>query len=172
MVAGDLLDWRDKRWLVRKIDQQTQTAFVFSQEGETDILGTDEDTLGGCRVVCNPATSWPCASLPQRGHGRLLSLLLASLSGDTPLIPLVDWVKIDDRQIGGAIFLNPDLGLRYRDRLIVVYEVGMGHLPQRLPLDIPRNFLPLPQKIRPENKPLAQEDGPPDLYSYLKDDDE
>lgn len=167
LVPGDLIQWLAKRWLVHKIDTSTLTAFVTSQDNQTSILGADEDQIGTCQVLCNPIVLWPCTTMPQKRRGRLVGICRATLRGEEPLAFLVDWVKMDDLQIGGSVFLNPELGLAFPDRLIAVYETG------RLPVDIPRGFVPLPRKLLPSHQQLSSPEAvTPNLFAHLRDEDE
>ncbi len=170
MESGDLLEWRGARWLVRRIDGQTRTAFLVSATGDDEVLGADEGPPT-CQVICNPAKTWPFVTLPSRktrliGVSRLGIQDHSSLRRDhreVPLTRLTDWVKADDLQQGGALFLNPALRLVYRDRLIALYE------DRRLPIEIPRDFRPVAQKI-PIRK--AQSERPKSLYDHVMDDDD
>ena len=159
MIVGDLLDWHDKRWLVRKIDPQTQTAYLESQDLETAYCFAEEKI----RVICNPVLEWPVVTIPHKLQGRLLKVERASFPQNVPLVRFVDWVKMDELQIGGSLFLSPALKLGYRDRLVAVYEKG------RLPIEIPRLYSPVAAKLP---APVAAPHGPPTLFDHLLDDDE
>jgi hypothetical protein len=162
--VGDLLLWQSKLWLVHKIDPTTATAFVESQDHERHIVGTESD----CPVTCNPTRDWPAIILPQR-HGRLARVLISVNSALSPLKWLFAWVKLDEFQIGGSLYLNPELGLRYGDRIVthIIFPDGRQTL---FSIDVPRNFKPFSQKkkvIAKLNKKTTAT-----LYDYLTEDNE
>jgi len=156
---GVLLEWEQKLWLVYKIDSETATAFVESQDHEREILGFDTD----CTVLCNPILDWPSVTLlPRIGH--VIQVRKADAKS-TLLVWLKDWVKIDNFQMGGALFLNPELRLGYGDRLVLDHDV-YGYKTQ-FPVDLPRDFLSFEQKRAKETE--QQETF--DLYSQLRKDE-
>jgi len=168
--TGDLLRWQSKVWLVRKIDPATQTAFVESQDHEQQILGTESD----CPIVCNPTLDWPAVTLPSR-KGTLDALLMPTPSGPVPLRWLLDWVKIDEFQMGGSLYLNPVFSLRYGDRLVLrLSRPGRTRLVE-FPIDIPRDFQPLNDKQKVikarEDAKAAKAATKPNLYDHLMGDE-
>lgn len=171
MEPGDLIRWRGQIWLVRKVERELATAIVESADRSTEVLPSNADTIGGCEAWCRPCRDWPSAPLPLRGSARLVGVRWAS----TDLARLVDWVKLDDFQTGGALYLHPELDLSYGDRLTVIY---LGPRKQMtLPVEIPRNFTPLPRKhaaaplLRSDTaaRPVAK--VMPTLFALLKDDE-
>lgn len=160
MDLGDLIQWQSKLWLVYKVDSDTATAFIESQNHEREILGLEVD----CPVICNPVHDWPSVTLlPRKGH------LVQVQKADSRIIPLAwlqDWVKLDDFQMGGALFLNPELRLEYGDRLIISQNI-YGYETQ-FPVAIPRNFRSFSQKQveRKETEP----EGNLNLFDYLRTD--
>jgi hypothetical protein len=160
LESGDIIQFRAQLWLVRKIDQDTQTAFIFSQQGaETGVLGTEDD----CTVICNPTKSWPFASIPAKFRGPLVSLARPSFrKGDTQLKHLIDWAIMGEHTNGGGVvFLNPTLRIAYPERLL-----GLS-MKASVSIEIPKNFLPVVQKTPP-----ITPKGPPTLYDHLMDDDD
>lgn len=172
MEPGDLIRWRDQVWLVRKLERELATAIVESADRRTEVLPSDADTTGGCEAWCRPSRDWPSTSLPFRGLARLVGVRRAT----TDLARLVHWVKLDDFQIGGALYLHPELHLSYGDRLTVIY-LGPRNKLTTLPVEIPRNFTPLPSKHAPAPLPrpeAATRPAPkvtPTLFALLKDDE-
>ena len=141
---GDLIRWRDQVWLVRKVDRELATA-VVEAERHMDVLASDADQMGVCEVWCKPAQQWPSVALPFRAaSSRLVSIRHA----ERTLVRFRDWVKLDDFQIGGALYVNPTLNLAFGDRLIAVFSDSHGHQ-MTVPVDIPRNFVPLADKRAP-----------------------
>jgi len=167
---GDLIRWSGRVWLVRKVESELVTAIVESADGGTAILPSDTDRTGGCEVWCQPSRDWPSAPLPFRSLARLVGVRRAT----TDLVRLHDWVKLDDFQIGGALYLNPTLDLSYGDRLTAVYS-GPRNKQTTLPVEIPRNFNPLPRKHSVVPQPAAgvatraAPKTPHTLFALLKD---
>jgi hypothetical protein len=166
---GDLIRWRGQVWLVRKVDVGLATA-VVEAERNMEVIASDADSTPECEVWCKPAQQWPSAALPFRARSsRLVSVQRAGAT----LNRFVDWVKLDDFQIGGALYLNPQLRLAYGDRLTVIFSDPAGSL-MTLPIDIPRNFLP--SRERRPSVPISQvvlEEPPtakqrPGLFARLK----
>lgn len=169
MEPGDLIWWGDHVWLVRKVERELATAIVESVDGVVETLPSDADTSGVCELWSKPAIEWPSAPLPFKGMARLVGVRRAT----TDLVRLVDWVKLDDYQIGGALYLHPRLDLAYGDRIIVIYS-GPRNKQTMLPVEIPRNFTPLPQKHQaaPVRTEIAARPKPkvtPTLFALLKD---
>jgi hypothetical protein len=161
---GDLIRWKDQIWLVRKVERELATAIVESASRVTEVLPSDADLTGMCEAWCRPAREWPSAALPFRAT-RLVGVRRAQ----TDLLRFQHWVKLDDFQIGGVLYLNPELNLSFGDRLTVVYR-GRGK-ETTLPVEIPRKFNPLPQKHASEPVfPKALEPEPAaTLFALLKD---
>lgn len=172
MKAGDLVEVEGKRWLVRNLDRSTRSAILLSPTGEAaavpDNLENSEPEK--CKVICNPATQWPFVMVQVKPtFGQLREIVLPKPSGDEQqLIPFEHWVKPDMLQVGGAVFLNPDLRLGLGDMLVAVYERGRTRVP------IPRNFGTAKQRQARSASTLPQV---PNLYERLNaggaiDDDE
>lgn len=128
MEVGDLIRWKSKLWLVKRIDTGTATAFLESETHDRDILGTDDP----CEFLCNPARDWPSVTLPLR-RGKVVGVG----RGVTPFMWLHDWVKMEEFQMGGKVFLNPKLRLSYGHRLTVTKDDQLS-----TSVDIPRDFHP------------------------------
>jgi len=148
--AGDLIQWRGQLWLVRKVDRELVTAVVESADRRTEVLPSDADQTGACEVWCSPPREWPSAALPFCSLTRLGHVWRAR----TELTRLQDWVKLDDFQIGGALYLNPELRLGYGDRLTVVY-LGSRDRRTARSVEIPRHFSPLPTRHPTAGAPTA-----------------
>jgi len=157
--TGDLILWESKLWLVYKVDPDTETAFIESQDNERGVLGIEVD----CQVTCNPPLDWPAITVPpKRGH------IVRIQRGATPLRWLLDWVKMSTFQMGGTLYLNPNLGLQFGDRLALTLRTNAFE--KSIPVEVPRDFVPVNEKRRVREMP------PPEritatLYDHLLDDD-
>lgn len=171
MEPGDLIRWRDQVWLVRKVERDLATAIVESADRATETLPSDADSSGACEIWCRPARDWPSALLPFKGQACLVGVRFMT----TDLARLLDWVKLDDFQIGGALYLHPRLDLSYGDRLIAIYS-GPRDRQTMLPVEIPRNFRPLPCKhaaapLGTETQARPKPKVTPALFALLKDEE-
>jgi len=164
MDVGDLLEGQGKFWLVRKVEPALRTAFVEDQA--THVQQLSFDTLEGFTRLCNPTLDWPTATLPQVRHGRLVTVIRADLADPQLLARFKDWVRMDEFQIGGALYLNPELRLGFRDRLLVTYQDGTC-----ASVDIPRDFHPLKEKAArlTPTAPVAPKPPPVSLLDRLLD---
>lgn len=168
MNIGDLIEWDGKAWVVRKIDTALATAFLESSTGDTAVVSTD---FKGAGSLGSPPQDWPAAQLPSKRLGRLVSV-------STPtrvLGKLTEWLKLDEFQIGGCLYLNPSLNLGYRDRLVAAYRNPTGKLVS-VPIEIPRNFVSATVKEEQARKaalPLPSPPREPTIYDrILEDSDE
>jgi hypothetical protein len=168
MEVGDLVRWKSLLWFVHKIDATTGTAILESEQHTTESLGAvdGEAEALGAEILCNPTRDWPFVTLTNR-PGRLVSVH----NGSQPLAWLVDWVKVDPFQMGGALFVNSTLGLGFRDRLTLTNNGGRS-----FPVNIPRGFLSSSQR-RPSRGPQQSTTAQPapkigNLYSHLLTDDD
>lgn len=171
MEPGDLIQWHGQVWLVRKVDRELVTAVVESTDRRTEVLPSDADTTGACGIWCSPAREWPSAPLPLCSFTRLGHVWRST----TELTRLLDWVKLDDFQIGGALYLHPDLQLGYGDRLTVTY-LGSRNRRTHRSVEIPRNFRSLADKTAAAAA-LVREPAPvlpkvtPTFFKLLKGDE-
>lgn len=155
MEVGDLIQWQDKIWLVRKIDEAVATSFLEDSEGNRAVLDQDGDNTGLCQVLCNPVRDWPSAPLPFTRRTRLIDVY----RGRGRLLKLQDWMKLDEFQIGGSLLLNPALALGFGDRLVAVYAFFGSDRITSYPITIPRNFASLNTKTQAQH--LQQVSAPP-----------
>jgi hypothetical protein len=160
MDVGDLLERQGLFWVVRKVEPPLRTALVEDQDAQVQHLSFE--ALDLYKRLCNPTRDWPSVTLPQGRHGRLTAISIAFWGGNRQLIRFKDWVRIDEFQIGGALYLNPGLGLGFRDRLLVTYADGACSS-----VDVPRS------KAATVPAPVPQEPLPPpvSLLNRLLDDE-
>ncbi len=144
---GDLVDLHGKRWLVRKLERLTRSVILMDVTGGIDTIenNLDETSPTTCTVVASPMHDWPYVAVPgSRRLGKIQEIRRPSLQlqrGYTVLVPFEDWLVADALQIGGAIFFNPALNLRYGDVLVGVYQKGTTRIA------IPKQFMPLTQRV-------------------------
>lgn len=145
MRFGDIVEWQGQRWLVRGLDRDMRTAALTNHIGAQSVPDDlDRVQPEACQVICNPPKEWPVVSMtPRLKYGRLLSIdrLGPGLVMTTVLAHLYEWMVPDPGQIGGGVFFNPSLGLRFGDQLLATYERGKSRI------EIPRTFLSPVQKI-------------------------
>jgi len=158
MDIGDLfqIPGDARRWLIRKIDQDTNTAFTVSDTAEeSTFYPEDEHTF-----LCNVTLDWPSVTLPPR-RDRLVQVCWAT----TPLTPVEHWVKLDEFQMGGSLYLSPELNLRFGARLTIVGNK------RSYSADIPRDFRPARQQMKEQARVKAEAKRTNSLYDHLLDDD-
>lgn len=129
MRVGDLVEWQNQRWLVRSTDREMRMArMVDVRDTVVDI--PDDLPVSECHVLDHPSETWPFITLAARPKmGRLDHLERPSLRGDPGILQaFYDWVVSDSLQVGGAVFLNPAIGLRIGDVLVAVYEKGRARV--------------------------------------------
>jgi hypothetical protein len=141
---GDLIEWAGKRWVIIRMERPTRSAIVADNESNHDAIPDNLDKIepGECRVIAN-IEDWPYCSVAARPRfRRLISVVRPDAQGDgsVALVSFKDWLVSDPGQAGGAIFFNPNLGLRHGDRLVANYQAGTARL------QIPREFLSTSQK--------------------------
>lgn len=163
---GDLIRWREQVWLVRKVDSALSAAVVEAADRSTEILSSEAVHSESAAVWCRPAQEWPAVGLPFRpGVSRLMEL--QSCASGSLLVRLRDWVKLDDFQLGGALYLNPELNLGFGDRLAGMFVDPMGRRVV-LPINIPKNFQVFVNKVPVSVEPTVQEPVVPALFARLK----
>jgi len=150
MNIGDVILYASKWWLVYKTNPALASASIQSIDKEVDVIGFDTPH----QVICNPIRQWPYITLPLR-KGVIIDI---SILGES-LKRLIDWAKIDDFQVGGSIYLNPLLKLRYKDRLVVTLKKSDGYI-ETISIDTPRSF-----KVFGKKKPQT-------FFDYLTRDDD
>lgn len=119
-------------------------------------------------LVAHPPREWPALQLPLK-RGRLVEI---SHHGKT-LRRFADWLKLDDLQVGGALYLHPDLRLGFGDRLTAAYLHQNGRM-ERVSLAVPRNFRSMSVKLQELTRQPLIEPAPKreaSFLDFLKDDE-
>lgn len=161
MKLGDLVEFEEQRWVVRRID--TAHATLLDAKGQTRDVAHDSDLTGGCKVLANPATEWPCLTVRDNPKGMfLVGLARPQGRGHTALQQYVDWVPSDPARAGGTLFINPALGVQPAEVLLVQWKKGAT-----TPLKVPVHFGTVGQRVaRAERKKPAEVT----VYDRLLDD--
>lgn len=161
MKLGDLVEFEDEPWIVRRISAAQAT--LLDAKGQTRDVAADLDLTGGCKVWANPATEWPCLTVKDNPKGMFLTgLTRPNTRGPTVLQPYVDWVPSDPARAGGVIFLNPALEIRPAEVLLVQWKKGAV-----TPVKVPVHFGTVGQRVaRAERKKPAEVT----VYDRLLDD--
>lgn len=168
MQIGDLIQWRESEtepyrlWLVSKIDANLNTALLVSERHRRRVLGLEAEVL----VVCRPVSDWHQVTLPLK-RGRISRLMF----GPTELLWLHEWVKMDEFQMGGVVYINPTVGLRYGQKLTVFRDRGAS-----IVVPVPRLLSTGKQKeaARVAAEEAEREPPPPaeGIYGILRQDDD
>jgi len=163
---GDLLNWRDARWLAVAIDRTRRLMSLRNVEGT--IVGVplnlERSRSRECKVIANPSQYWPCIIR------KPIAASAGKLEGITrnaapyALHPLYDWVLDDmDRRGGGTIFFNPTLNLVTGETLVATFKSGRSTR-----IVIPANFATTAERIAK----LAEANREPrTVYDRLLSDD-
>ena len=167
MKLGDLVEFEGQRWVVRRVD--TVQATLLDAKGQTRDVAHDLDLTGGCKVLANPATEWPCLTVRDNPKGMFLVGLARPKwvsstrpSGHTALQQYVDWVPSDPARAGGTLFINPELHVQPAEVLLVQWKKGAT-----TPLKVPVHFGTVSQRVaRAERKKPAEVT----VYDRLLDD--
>lgn len=125
MERGDIVT-RDGVWyVVARITDQGD-ALLLDLEDRVTTTREENTTYN---VEANPYKDWPLIVLPDR-FGRLGGLKGVSrptniLTADPiPLKPFEEWLLGEPLRSGGALYLNPQLGFRHLDRVVLTYQKG------------------------------------------------
>lgn len=128
MKAGDLIEMTDGCWRVLRMVRETRLAVLMNSEGKKKEIPDDLDETdpNECRFIANPAVSWLALAAPIRKNaGPVVQLLVPRLYGDPRVLSQgTEWVASDPTREGGSIFLNPSVGLRPGDVVLVEHKKG------------------------------------------------
>ena len=166
MNQGDLIDWNGERWLVQKTERATKSSILINIRGVREVIPQtlDETAPDTCKVIGNPTTEWPFVILQMTNrHGRMGDVFLPEGETRRCLIPFYDWIRIDPLQIGGALFLNPALGIGNGHILLIKCQRG------ELNIRIPKSFGSTNQRM--ERAAAEAMAAPRTVYDRLLGDD-
>ena len=125
MKRGDLVDFQGRTWLVQMCDpRRLRIAQLLAADGTPLEVAHDIDkTDATFRVLANPSADWPFVTTPEKPRwGKVKQICRITGSQLVPLTPVADWVLAEPLRCGGALFLNPALGLKPGDILQVQYD--------------------------------------------------
>ena len=125
MKLGDLVRWDGRYWIVRRYDpKRTRTSTLQDWEGRLQDVAFDSDEV---EVIANPGTEWPFVMLKDNPKGvRIKTISRIVNHAPLPITRATDWVPSDPTRPGGALFLNPSLGLKTAETLLIEWEAGMS----------------------------------------------
>ena len=149
MDVGDLLKVEGGFWVVRRVEPSLGKAVVEDQDAMCQWQ--DFGALVKLKRLCNPVLDWPSATMPSGRHDRLLTVLR---DGEL-LIRFKDWFRVDEFQMGGLLYLNPALGMGFRDRLTVTYADGVSASVNIPKVFRPASALPAPVVVVPKPPPVS-----------------
>ena len=161
MDLGDIIVLGGTLRLVVRLDDSGH-AYVSTSEGEIVRVADNLDlTDPGCVVRCNPYRSWPFVLLPHARHGRVTGAALPDKNGDLHWLTLFEHYLVGEPiRTGGALHLNPILGLRYPSRVFIRFERGQTSV------IIPRRFTPVARKGTDAQFRRLKNQGPRRLTVY------
>lgn len=131
MKRGDLVDFQGRTWLVQMYDpRRLRIAQLLAADGAALEVACDLDkTDPTFQVLSNPSADWPFVTAPEKPRwGKVLQVSRIVNGKLVPLTPVTDWVLAEPLRFGGALFLNPSLGLKHGDILQVQYEKGAANV--------------------------------------------
>jgi len=147
MELGDLIDYEDRRWFIRKVSDATNSATAVSASGELAVIPFEAPHQVVAATRAWPfvvAKKSPFILVIERHHLRRRS---------EDLQPLVDWVQPEPGQTNGSVFFNPGLRLKFGDVLIAKLRGG-----GTVRITIPRNFGTMAQRLAKAPKKVVKED--------------
>jgi hypothetical protein len=160
---GDLVQHEGRAWLVRRSRENELSVTLQDAQGRNLEVTSDLDQTGVCQVVANPAAEWPFVVVRDNVKGKFMVRVSRTVGMSVvPLTMYVDWVPSDPARPGGPVFLNPALGVRPAETLLISWQNGSS-----TSLHIPVHFGTVGQRIE-----RAARKKPPEVtvYDRLLDD--
>lgn len=161
MTPGDLIQYGGKRWLVGLRHREVRTFTIYDSMGLASEIPDDADKTGECKVLCNPSKDWPVVIIKARPTAIIA---ITDLRTGRILDCMGDWAPGNPGRPGGNFFVNPLLGLRIGDTLLITYANGKGAR-----FVIPRIFATVQQKI---SQAAAKPKEPKTIFDHMMEDDE
>jgi len=164
MIQGDLIEFANNRWIVGQRRREIRTHVIYNCTGMSVEMPDDADKQGTCKVICNPSKDWPVIIIKSRpSTWGAVSTMVDTRAGRVLLV-MVDWVPANIGRVSGNFFVNPSLGLRIGDTILIQYANG-----KTARATIPRTFATVPQKIA---KAAEKPHEPRTVFDHLLAEDE
>lgn len=114
---GDVVRHKGSVWKVSARNRDFGTLTLVDADLKRDEVPSDQDL-----EVLYSTTGWPFVAIPTKSFKEGRIVLIGH--GSRTLHLLLDWVPSDMTRTGGALFLNPALGLKAGDVLVARHEKG------------------------------------------------
>jgi hypothetical protein len=164
MIQGDLIEFANNRWIVGQRRREVRTHVIYSSTGMSAEMPDNADKMGICKVLCNPSKDWPVIIIKSRPGTWGPMSTITDLRTGVALRVMADWVPANVGRVSGNFFVNPNLGLRIGDTLLIRYDNG-----KTARATIPRTFATVPQKIA---KAAEKPHEPRTVFDHLLAEDE
>ena len=129
MDLGDIVsDASGQRFVVGRLHEDGTCLLLNRTHPGVTVLRSTAEYL----VEANPYRDWPLLVLPPRlsRWGVLNQVGVPSSTEEfQELVELKDWLLGHPQRRGGALYLSPKLGLRYRDRVLLVFAKSRTSVP-------------------------------------------
>ena len=153
MKLWDLVEHQKRFWVVAHLDANTQTATLRDPQGRTMEVPTGLDGSAGCRVIANPPEDWPFVMVRDNPKGKTIQQVYRVVRHNrVPLTMFVDWCPSDPARPGGALFLNPALGLLPAETVLIGWAAGAA-----TSLQVPLDFLTVAERVASQTKKVPLE---------------
>jgi len=167
MELGDLVLYKQRRWLVERRDKMTRTMFLRSRNRDVEEIPENLDLYepDTVKVIANPGKQWKVLAAPLKpGAGPFVRFVVPAILGkpEVELEPWKDWISSDPSREGGSIFVRP--GTKLKTHTIVMLTHQNGHTVR---VKVPGNFSTTAAKQKAATPPPP----PPNRFDRMMDDD-
>ncbi len=169
ITAGDVVLYRERRWLCLTVDGGMNQAVLRDAAGTVERVPVTEDERGDpilCKVVAQPSRNWLVIRTPTRVHwGPITRVDVPRGSVLLTLTLFEDWMPADPMQSGGPLFFSPELKLKTGEVILLTHRGG-----QRARLNVPfiRRTVAQHQKAAAPPPPPEEEPEVEDMWSLLR----
>lgn len=116
---GDLVEYRDARWLVSQRHPGVRTVVLRQINGTSEEIPNDTPE---CKVIANLPTQWPYITIPKK-TSQITSITIVR-EKVLELAPMKAWVPADPLHNGGVLYFHPNLRLRQGEVLVARHANG------------------------------------------------
>jgi hypothetical protein len=147
MDIGDLIQYKDQRWMVISFERETRLMTLYSLKGSKCEIPRDYDKThrDELKVLANPSKQWKLLTAKVRtiGAGPFVRIVDPAPMGqkERSLVPMVDWVPSDLGRSGGSFFVNPEVNLLPGTVLIATHKNGTA-----VRIQVPKTFGTMAQR--------------------------